>query len=159
MEHAVKIVIEGNNYRLNNFVGITEGLTMDLNIKYSFIRPGGSLKVTDDIPTERCRITRMQTGSVFCSKRSRTGVRTLPDARPPGAPRHPRRGFMYNATFRHTSNTQPHPPSLSSAHDAREARSAAVPSWRGRHSRPPAGRIAHGGAFRSRTLWPRKSLQ
>ena len=107
--------------------------------------------MTDDIPTERCRITRMQTGSVFCSKRSRTGVRTLPDARPPGAPRHPRRGFMYNATFRHTSNTQPHPPSLSSAHDAREARSAAVPSWRGRHSRPPAGRIAHGCAYRSRT--------
>jgi len=159
MEHAVKIVIEGNNYRLNNFVETTQGLTMDLNLKYSFIRPGGSLKVTGGIPTESCRVTRIQTGSVFCSKRSRTGRPHVARRAPPGAPRHPRRGFMYNATFRHTSNTQPHPPSLSSAHDARGARSAAVPSWRGRHSRPPAGRIAHGCASRSRTKWPRKNLQ
>jgi hypothetical protein len=50
MQHVVETMIEGKSYRLNNFVGITEGLTMDMNLKYSSIRQGGSLQVTDDIP-------------------------------------------------------------------------------------------------------------
>ncbi|MGV7930635.1 MAG: hypothetical protein AB2L13_17315 [Spirochaetota bacterium] len=50
MQHAAKIVTKGKGYRLNNFVETTQGLMMDLNLKYSFIQPGGSLKVTDGIP-------------------------------------------------------------------------------------------------------------
>jgi len=34
MVYAVIIVIEGKRYRLNSFVGTTEGLTMDVNLGY-----------------------------------------------------------------------------------------------------------------------------
>jgi hypothetical protein len=36
MVYAVIIMIKGKSYRLSYFVGITEGLTMDVNLKYGW---------------------------------------------------------------------------------------------------------------------------